>query len=336
MNWRRLAAEYGTMFLIWGCLILLFSLLSDRFMTAATFSTLASQIPALAVVAAGMTLVIIVAGIDLSVGSMLAFAGAVFGAVLVDAGWPIYIAVVMALGAGALGGFANGWISVKFNVPPFIVTLGMLEIARGLSYMTTRSQTKYLDGALSGLATPVPGIGLPPSFFIAIAVVVILQFVLSGTVFGRRLIAIGTNENAVRLAGVNTHGPKIIVFVITGFLAGLGALFYTARLGSSDPNAGAGMELLAIAAVVIGGTSLMGGRGTVINTFFGVLIIATLETGLAQLGASEPLKRVITGGVIIAAAVVDAWRHKLKGGPFAVLKALLRRPNAKGDSTPQA
>jgi ribose transport system permease protein len=136
------------------------------------------------------------------------------------------------------------------------------------------------------------------------------QVVLSRTVFGRYLVAIGTNESAVRLAGINPRLPKIAVFSITGLLTGVGALFYTSRLGSSDPNAGAGLELSAIAAVVIGGTSLMGGRGSVINSFFGALIIATLEAGLAQVGATEPAKRVITGSVIIIAVVIDAWRHR--------------------------
>jgi ribose transport system permease protein len=202
----------------------------------------------------------------------------------------------------------------------------MLEIARGLSYLLTSSQTMYLAGALAGLARPLPGIGLPPSFFIAVAVVIILQLVLTRTVPGRHLIAIGTNEEAVRLAGIRPAPLRIGVFVVTGALTGLGALFYTARLGSADPNAGVGLELSAIAAVVIGGTSLMGGRGSVISTFLGVLIIATLDLGLAQVGASEPVKRVITGTVIVAAAAIDAWRTGAAGGTRALLARLLRRP----------
>jgi len=139
-------------------------------------------------------------------------------------------------------------------------------------------------------------------------------------VFGRRLIAIGTNESAARLAGLETRHPQLVVFVLIGALTGLGAVFLTSRYGTADPNAGGGFELSAIAAVVIGGTSLMGGRGSVVNTFFGVLIIATLSTGLAQVGASEPLKRLITGGVIVAAGVMDVWKHRMGGGPAALLK----------------
>ena len=325
--WKKWFGEYATMLVIWLGLLALFGTLSDRFLTGATFASLANQVPALTVVAAGMTLVIITAGIDLSVGSVLALAGAVFGVAIIDWNLGIPVAILLAMGAGALAGWFNGWISVRINVPSFIVTLGMLEIARGLSYLTTDSQTKYLDGALIELSKPIPGLGLPVSFIIALIVVILLQLTLTRTVFGRRLIAIGTNEQAVKLAGIKTTGPRIWVFVITGFLAGLGALFYTARLGSADPNSGTGLELSAIAAVVIGGTSLMGGRGSVVNTFIGVLIIATLESGLAQIGASEPLKRVITGAVIIGAASLDAFRNQVPGGLLTILKAqFIRNP----------
>ena len=147
----------------------------------------------------------------------------------------------------------------------------------------------------------------------AVVVVAAGQIVLSRTVFGRYLVAIGTNEPAVRLAGIDPRPARIAAFALLGVMTGLAAVFYTSRLGSSDPNAGAGLELSAIAAVVIGGTSLAGGRGSVVNTFFGVLIIATLEAGLAQIGASDPVKRVITGTVIVAAVILDAWRHHLAG-----------------------
>jgi ribose transport system permease protein len=186
----------------------------------------------------------------------------------------------------------------------------MLELARGGAYLATDSQTKYLGLVVEPLAKPIAGLGLPPSFFIAMFIVIVAEIVLRKTVFGRHLIAIGTNENAVRLAGINPHPAKIAVFIISGFLSALGALFYPARLGSSDPNAGTSLELAAIAAVVIGGTSLMGGRGSVINSLLGVLIIATLEAGLASLSVSEPIKRIVTGIVIIIAVLLDLWRKR--------------------------
>jgi ribose transport system permease protein len=315
--------EYAAMLFIWVGLLLLFGLLSDNFLTWRTLSTLANRIPALTVVAAGMTLVLIIGGIDLSVGSVLGLGGAVLGMALVDWHLPLTAAIAICLALGLGAGAINGAISVKLGVPSFIVTLGMLEIARGLAYLITHSQTKYIGAAIEDLARPIFGFGCSTAFLIAIAVIVLMQLLLSRTIFGRYLVAIGTNEQAVRLAGINSGLPRMIVFALVGLLSGLGAVFYTARLGSSDPNAGAGLELSAIAAVVIGGTSLMGGRGSVIRSFFGVLIIATLEAGLAQIGASEPVKRVVTGAVIIFAVILDACRHQIRAAKFPLLKRLL-------------
>lgn len=303
-------AEYAALAAIWLGLIVLFGALSENFLSARTFTTLAGRIPALAVVASGMTLVLVIGGIDLSVGSVLGFAGAVLGALLRDAHWPLAAAAGACVLAGTLAGFANGLVSVRLGIPSFIVTLGMLEVARGGAYLITKSETKYLGAAVDALAKPLPGLNLPATFLIALAVVAVTQLILSRTVWGRYMVAIGTNEEAVRLAGIDPRPSKLGVFALSGALAGLAAILHTARLGSSDPNAGAGLELAAIAAVVIGGTSLMGGRGSIVHTLFGVLIIATLEAGLAQIGVSEPLKRVVTGLVIVVAVAADAWRRR--------------------------
>ena len=326
-------AEYVTMLLIWLGLVVLFGLLSDNFLNPRTFVTLANRIPALAVVAAGMTLVLVIGGIDLSVGSVLGLCGAVLGLALVNLHLPFWTAILLSLGVGLVAGTLNGLVSVYLGIPSFIVTLGMLEIARGLAYLTTHSQTKYIGSTVEGLAAPVAGLTVSPAFLIAVLVIVAGQVVLSRTVFGRYLVAIGTNESAVRLAGINPKPVKIVVFALLGLLTGLGGVFYTSRLGSSDPNAGVGLELSAIAAVVIGGTSLMGGRGSVVNTFFGVLIIATLEAGLAQVGASEPTKRVITGVVIVTAVILDAWRQHLAGKKFTLLNRLFSRSSLTKSSS---
>lgn len=317
--------EYGAMLTIWIALVFLFGALSDNFFTSRTFFTLANRIPALAVIATGMTLVLIIGGIDLSVGSVLGLCGAVVGIVMVDFHLPFGLAVVIAVALGLFAGLVNGLISVCLRIPSFIVTLGMLEVGRGLAYLVTSSQTKYIGSAVEGWAKPVAGLGVSLAFFIALLVIILGQVLLTRTVYGRYLIAIGTNESAVNFAGINPRPVKIAAFAIAGALSGLGAVFYTSRLGSSDPNAGAGVELAAIAAVVIGGTSLMGGRGSVINSFFGVLIIATLEAGLAQIGASEPTKRVVTGAAIVGAVMLDACRHHLSGQPFRPLKKLFTR-----------
>jgi ribose transport system permease protein len=320
-------AECVAMLVIWLGLILLFGMLSQNFLSARTFMTLANRIPSLAVIAAGMTLVLIIGGIDLSVGSLLGLSGAVLGVALAGYHLPLGVAIALALAIGLVAGTLNGLLSVMLGIPSFIVTLGMLEIGRGLAYLTTHSQTKYIGSAVEGLSEPIRGLGVSSAFLLTLAVIVLLQLVLSRTVFGRYLVAIGTNEQAVRLSGIDPRPKKIAVFALLGLLSGLAGVFYTSRLGSADPNAGVGAELSAIAAVVIGGTSLMGGRGSVLNAFLGVLIISTLEAGLAQIGVSEPAKRVVTGGVIVGAVILDAWRHHLAGTRFALFKRLFsQRP----------
>jgi ribose transport system permease protein len=307
---------------VWIGLIILFASRSENFLSQRTFASLANRIPSLAVVSTGMTLVLIVGGIDLSVGSVLGLAGSVLGVALVDWHWPLFLGVALSLGVGLAAGTLNGWVSARLSLPSFIVTLGMLEIARGLAYVVTGSRTKYIGAGVTGLSEPLGALGISPAFLVAILVVAAGQITLSRTVFGRYVTAVGANERAAFLAGVNPRRVKIAVFALTGVLSGLAGVFSTSRLGSADPNAGVGLELSAIAAVVIGGTSLMGGRGSVISSFFGVLIIATLEAGLAQVGATEPAKRVITGLVIVLAVVVDSWRNHLAGAG-AILKRLL-------------
>jgi len=302
----------GLLFVLTG-LITLFSFQNEHFLSLITFTTLANQLPTLTVIAIGMTFVLIVAGIDLSVGSVMAFSGAVLGVALVDVGLPLWLACFLCLLCGLICGTANGLISTRWSIPSFIVTLGMLEIARGGAYLTTNSQTKYIGNAVEIISAPLPGIGLSPALLISISIVLCAQLVLTRTVFGRYAIAIGSNEEAVHLSGINVRFWKLLVFAVSGLLAGLGGLFHVAYLQSADPNAGIGLELAAIAAVVIGGTRLSGGKGSVINTFLGVVIIAILQTGLAQLGVSEPGKRIITGVVIIVAVVLDVYRNRDAG-----------------------
>jgi len=283
--------------------------LGEHFLARTTFTTLANQVPALTVVAVGMTLVLVVGGIDLSVGSVLAFCGSVLGVALVEWGWGLGPGAALTLAVGLGAGLVNGFVTVRWAIPSFIVTLGMLEIARGGAYLVTDSRALFVGAGVAGLGAPLPGVGLSPAFFLALLVVIAGQVVLARTVFGRYLVAIGTNEEAVRLSGIDPRPTKVAVFALAGLLSGLGGVFHVAYLETADPNAGIGLELSAIAAVVIGGTSLMGGRGSVVSSFLGVLIIGVLQAGLAQLGATEPTKRVVTGAVIVLAVIADAYRH---------------------------
>ena len=290
-------------------MVALFGSLSEYFFSFETFVAIANEIPALLVMAVGMTFVLIIAGIDLSVGSVLALSAAATANAILLWHWGVLPAAVLGLLVGLLCGAITGGIAVMWRLPSFIVSLGMLEAVRGGAYVVTDSRTQYVGDAISGLAAPWVG-GVSSAFFIAVALVVVGQLVLTKTVFGRYVVGIGTNEEAMRLAGINPSPIRIAVFAATGLLAGFAGLMQSARLEAADPNAGTGIELQVIAAVVIGGTSLMGGRGSVINTFFGVLIIAVLEAGLAQIGVSDPSKRIITGCVIVVAVVIDTVRQR--------------------------
>ncbi len=303
--------EYLGMLAVLAALVATFSVLTDHFSSIMTFRMIAGDVPAAVIIAVGMTYVLIIAGIDLSVGSVLALSGGVLGVCLehFDVGVPL--AIVACLGVGLACGLFNGLVTVTWCLPSFIVTLGMLEIARGATYLVTNSRTLNNISPIEFIASAdTLGGSLP--FLIAVAVVVIGQAVLSLTVFGRYMIAIGTNEEAVRLSGIDPRPVKVAVFALCGTLAALAALVHTSRMTAAVPGAGDGYELQAIAAVVIGGTSLMGGRGSVVRSFLGVLIIAVLGAGLAQIGAGEPTKRVITGCVIIAAVILDHYRQRLK------------------------
>lgn len=304
------AADLVALVAVWGGLLLLFGELGPGFLSAATLGSVANRIPALLLCATGMTLLMVTGGIDLSVGSLLGFCGAMVGVAMVDWGWGLAGAIALSIALGLAVGGVNGLVSVKLRLPSFIVTLGMLEVARGLAFLATHSQTKYIGAAVEGVGAPIAGWIVSPAFLVALAIVAAGQALLSTTVLGRHLVAVGANPEAAAIAGVPVDPPRLWAHALVGGLTGLAAVFNCSRLGSADPNAGAGFELSVIAAVVVGGTSLLGGRGSVAKSCLGVLIVATLEAGLVQLGASEPAKRVVTGLVIVVAVLADSWRRR--------------------------
>ena len=307
---RAFVMDYLGMTMALVLLLVIFGFSTEKFFTFRTLRTIANQIPDTTIVAVGMTFVLIIGGIDLSVGSVLALAGAVLGKAIVDFNLPLPVAMLGCFAVGIICGAVNGLVTIKWRLPSFIVTLGMLEIARGAAYLVTQSRTIYIGGPAEVITeTKILGFSLP--FIVAVLIVIVGQLVLSFTIFGRYLVAIGTNEEAVRLSGIDPRPFKLLVFILCGFLTSMAAVIHTARLSSANPNAGYGLELGAIAAVVIGGTSLMGGAGSVVSSFFGVLIIAVLGTGLASVGAQESTKRLITGCVIVAAVILDYYRHRI-------------------------
>ncbi len=308
--WRGLLLQYAGLLSALLLLIIAFGLKTDHFLSLTTLRTISNQIPDAVMLAVGMTLVMIVGGIDLSVGSVMALSGALLGVCLAQWHWPLAAALAACLLTGLLCGLLNGLITVRWKLPSFIVTLGMLEVARGAAYLMTNSQTMYIGAAVERLGA-VSLFGLSAPFTCAIVAVTVAQFALTRTVWGRYAMAVGENEEAARYTGVNPRPVKVAVFGLSGLLAACAAVLQCARLSSADPNAGAGAELQAIAAAVIGGASLSGGRGSVVNTFFGVLIIAVLGAGLAQIGAQEPTRRFVTGCVILAAVILDVYRARL-------------------------
>ncbi len=310
---QSLAVQYGGLLAVLMLMIAFFSIRTDSFFQIGTVRLIANQIPELTLLAVGMTLVLVIGQIDLSVGSLMALSGAVVGVLIVKAGWPLGLAIPTGVLIGGLCGFVTGSISVWFRIPSFIVSLGMLEIARGATRRLLDSNTLSIGSEIGIFSRPIAGLGLSPAFLIALTSVVGVQFLLSRTVFGRYCVAIGTNAEAVRMSGIRTEPYAIAVFIISGILCGLASLAPTSLMEAADPGAGTGIELSAIAACVIGGTSLMGGRGNAISTFLGVLIIAVLQTGLSRLSVEDANKQIVTGVVIIVAVLVDtvrrSWRN---------------------------
>jgi ribose transport system permease protein len=308
-------------------LILYFSLVAPYFATADNFSVILGQISINTILAVGMTYVILIGGIDLSVGSVLALSTVVgagllaptvmtgFGGFGLDPMVSIPLTIAACLAVGAICGVINGFVTEHWRVPSFIVTLGMMSMARGASQVLSNNST------ITGLPKVFKDAGnvrffdlVPAYFIIAIAVVLVAWFVLRFTIFGRFIYAIGNNEEAVRLSGHDPKPVKITAFVICGLLAGLAGFVFLLRLKAGSPIAGVAYELDAIAAVIIGGTSFSGGKGSVIGTFFGVCLLQVLGTGLILLGVEDNTRVIITGLVVILAAVFDTYRSRIIAG----------------------
>lgn len=301
-------------------LCLLISMVSDKFLTLSNGWNVMRQISVNICISVGMTLVVLTAGIDLSVGSVLALCGALTagllknGIAVPEANLFVGFTILGAMLAGILTGTAlgtfNGWAITKFKVPAFIATLAMLTIARGLTLLYTKGfPISGLGNDFSYLGTGW-FLGIPVPVWISAIVVVAAVVLTTKTRLGRYIYAIGGNENASRLSGINISKVKIIVYAIAGALAAVGGLIVTSRLDSAQPNAGNSYELDSIAAVVIGGTSLSGGKGSIMGTVLGAVIIGVLNNGLVLLNVSPFWQQVVKGAVILLAVIVDKVNSK--------------------------
>jgi len=297
------ARQFGTLIgLVALCAVLW--ILTPHFLTVSNLLNVAEQTSINAIVAVGMTFVILSGGIDLSVGSLVALAGVVLGTGL-QSGQPLPLALALALAAGLACGLGNGALISWGGLPPFIVTLGTMSIARGAALLFTEGRPiSGFDESFRVLATGRAG--FVPAPVVAMAVVyAAAHFVLSRTTFGRYVYAIGGNEEATRLSGVPVRFHKTIIYGVSGLMSATAAVILTARLNSAQPIAGMMYELDAIAATVIGGTSLMGGDGNLGGTLVGALIMGVLRNGLNLLGVSSFLQQIVIGGVIIVAVLLD-------------------------------
>lgn len=301
-------------------LCLALALLSDKFLTVSNLWNVMRQISVNICISTGMTLIVLTAGIDLSVGSVLALCGAITAGLLKSGieipsnnlyiGFTILGATLAGILTGSLLGAFNGWAITIFKVPPFVATLAMLTVARGFTMLWTKGfpisglGDRFLYFGTGWL------LGIPVPVWISAILVGLAVFMTNKTRLGRYIYAIGGNENASKLSGINVNRVKIIVYTIAGALAGIGGILVTSRLDSAQPNSGIGYELDSIAAVVIGGTSLSGGRGSIMGTVQGAIIIGVLNNGLVLLNVSPFWQQVVKGFVILLAVIIDKSNSK--------------------------
>lgn len=308
-------------------LAITFSVLSPDFLTTGNLVILVKHVAINAILAIGMTFVIVSGGIDLSVGSVAGLCGIVAGG-LISRGLSVpalgvivffhtWLVVVVALAAGMLVGAVNGWLVARLRVAPFIATLGILYAARGAALLASNGATfPNLDGTAelgnTGFTAIGAGVwlGLPIPVWLMLSLAVVAMFVASRTPFGRHVYAVGSSERAALLAGVRVARVRLLVYVISGFCSALVGIIIAAQLGAAHPATGETFELNAIAAVVLGGTSLMGGRGTIAGTLIGAFVIGVLADGLVLLGVSEFWQMVTKGLVIILAVILDQLQKR--------------------------
>lgn len=287
-----------------------FSYASVRFATPENFRTILIAAAPFALVAFGQTLVILTGGIDLSVGSVIAVSAMAAASVSISNPDALWLPIVVALAVGTVCGLVNGFLVGRLDVAPFVATLGMLTVASGLAYLIGNgAPINGLSDSYGRIANTEIA-GLPAPVIVMAAGFVVLVVVMHRTAFGLQIYAVGGNRTAAQVAGVNTTAVLVSVYAISGALAGLSGIILSSRVISGPPNLGSGYELYAIAAVVIGGASLSGGRGTIWGTLLGLLLIQTLNNGLDLLVVPAYWQKVISGALIVTAVAVDVWANR--------------------------
>ncbi|MEC0310516.1 ABC transporter permease [Paenibacillus lautus] len=299
-------------------LILFFTFSSSNFFQFSNIVGILLSTAVIGVLALGSTFVIITGGIDLSVGTVMTLSGVMTGVCITFWGLPVPVGILGGILTGALCGLLSGTAVAKMKIPPFIATLAMMMIAKGLALIISGAKPVYFNDAESFaevsqgsvLGWLIPGLDIPNAVVIFFIAAVVGYLILSKTIIGRYNFALGSNEEATRLSGVNVGFWKIVIYTLTGAFTGLAGVMMASRLNSANPALGAGYELEAIAAVVIGGTSLSGGKGTIIGTVIGALIMSVLTNGLRILSVPQEWQTVVVGFVIILAVYADILRRR--------------------------
>jgi ribose transport system permease protein len=308
------AARFGVVALLLLVIFIFFAITQSDFLTSSNIQNLLSSVSILFVISIGMTFVVLTGGIDLSVGSLLALSGLILSKLFNDAGIPIGAAVAMTIVAGALiGGAVNGVLIGRIGLSFFVVTLGTLSLYRGIVNIWSGTKTTYIDSQFISDLGFRHVAGLPIPIWIMIATYVVAFVVLRWTYFGRDVYAVGGNIEAARLSGINVPRTLILVYAIAGLAAAIGGIIQAARLGAASPLVGDSTPLDAAAAVLLGGTSFLGGVGGVTGTAVGVLFIGTLQNGLSIAGVSSFWQQVVTGAILIVAIAIDRLQQ---GGRF--------------------
>ena len=303
-------------------LLVVFSIASPNFLQTTNILAVLQATAVNGVLAIAVTMIIITGGIDLSIGTLMTFTAVTAGMILTNWGLPLPLGVLGAIGMGAFCGLISGTLVTRMRIPPFIATLGMMLILKGLSLVVsgtrpiyfndTPGYTEIAQGSLIG--DIFPAVPVPNGVLIFALVAIVMGWVLNRTVLGRYCFAMGSNEEAVRLSGVDTRMWKTAIYAVGGAICGIAGLLISSRLNSAQPALGLGYELDAIAAVVIGGTSLAGGRGSILGTVIGALIMAVLLNGLRILSVAQEWQTVVTGIIIIAAVYLDMLRRDKSAG----------------------
>jgi ribose transport system permease protein len=300
-------------------LMVIFSVLKpDAFFTTDNIIGILQSTTVIGVLAIASTFIIITSGIDLSVGVLMTFCAVMAGVFMVNLGLPMWIGVPGAVVVGALCGTVSGLAITKLRVPPFIATLGMMMLLKGASLIITKTRPIYFNDVEgfdaislgSALSDLLPGLPIPNGVLIMFIVAIVCAVILNKTALGRYTFALGSNEEAVRLSGVNVDRWKVIIYAFSGGICGIAGLLIASRLNSAQPALGQGYELDAIAAVVIGGTSLSGGVGTILGTIIGAFIMSVLINGLRIMSVAQEWQMVLTGVIIILAVYTDNLRRK--------------------------